>query len=1519
MHPPSATAASPLSFAQERMWFLWRLDPANSSNHLAIALRCRGKLDVEGLQWALNEVVRRHDVLHTVFNERDGVREQCAQQGFELRMPLEMVQENQLPDFFRERSNIPFDLERVPAIRATLVRLKDEEHVLLLVLHHIVADAWSLGILLKETAGFYRDFLRGESSPLRPLLCRYAQFAAQQRAGEAVFAEQLAYWRRQLGSGELPAELAGDMPRPELPTYRGKKLPIRMPAQFLDRLRELSKREGVTLFMLLLAPFQTMLARWTGQQQAITGTPVANRSCSELEELIGFFVNTLVLRIDFSGNPSVRELLGRVRDVCLNAYARQDIPLERLVEALNPGRDLGRNPLFQIMFALQNAPLPAVEVEGLRMESIPVETGTSQMDISLSVWEAEDGIAGWLEYSTDLFREATIKRMAGHFQIILEEMSADPDRRISELQMLSSSERREVLIDWNRTDDAEIGRTPVHRLFQQQVERTPGVVAVAFGKHKLTYDELNKKANRLARHLRNKNIRPDKPMGICMERSIEMIVAVLAIMKVGAACVALDPEYPRERLQFILQDTRMPVVLSCDELSAKLGIRAEIVDVKECARRTGAEEENLNITVEPANAAYVIYTSGSTGRPKGVVMTHGPISNLIQWQITHFCRAAQKTLQFASLNFDVSFQEIFSTLCSGGTLILISEQDRLDFSNPVKGQNGNEIERLFIPFIALEHLGRVYESHSAAAGLKEVITAGEQLQITPALREMFGENSNAALVNQYGPSETHVVTSYTLSGRSESWPALPPIGKPIANVKVYVLDSEMMPVPVRVPGELYLGGAGVGRGYINCPELTAERFLPDPYSQRVGQRLYRTGDRVQWTEAGDLEFLGRFDDQVKIRGYRIELGEIEAALRAYANVRDAAVVVRKDHVEHKRLVAYIVWQEQDQAFDAAALRELLKDRLPEYMIPATFMVLEELPLTPSGKVNRRALPEPDWENGEGRRVYVAPKTAVEQTLCDICAQLLGLEKVGLNDNFFELGGDSLLCLQFVARARSSGLLVEVRQIFLYQTFGLLSNHVQSCGGFRIQRRYDGGWAPLSYAQESLWMLYRLESENPFYNLGAAILLKGPLDARALENSLNDVVRRHSIFRTAFDELGGRPVQRVMPWSKSSLPAVFLPANNGANFVHIAAIEAARREIVRPFRLQEGRPMRAVLFAIGPDEHVLALGIHHITCDGWSINLLVREIRKAYEAFQRGQNPDLPTAAIEYADFVLWQRETIADPSFAERLAVCTRKLDGCTGLKLPTDYPRPDSPSYRGAIMPFLLDQPLCAKLRLLGRNAGATLNMVLLAAFAVLLQRYSGESDIAVGVPVSGRNHHELEDVAGLFVNTVVVRIDASGDPSYSELLERVKEAMIEALAYEDVPLEKIVEALRPAREPSRDPLFQVLFSMQTGAADPISFAGIRAEFLPLDPGVAKFDLSVELLEAGETVHGAIEYSSDLFHPSSIAHIIDHYRTLLEMAIATPNARISELSFESEGTKAVVNALQTSATFDMAAWPAEN
>jgi amino acid adenylation domain-containing protein len=1049
-HGVREAGEAPTSVAQRRLWFVHRLDPRSSAYNVPIALRLEGGLDAAALERSLGEIVRRHEALRTVFGEERGepVQRILGAPSFavgtrDLRILDPGEREREAVRLAGEEASRPFDLESDLPCRALLLRTGDDRHLLVWTMHHIACDAASIATLFRELEALYGAFSRGLPSPLPEPAFQYADYAEWQRKllASGALHEQLSWWKERLDGAPELLEIPTDRPRPAVAGSRGGTHPFSLPS---DAARALARHEGATFSMVVLAAFQVLLARYTGQGDICVGLPVAQRDRAELAPVVGFFGNTLVLRGDLSGDPSFRTLLARVRAAALDAYARQDLPFDRLVEELRPVRTRAHTPLFQVMLALQ-APLSTpVALPGLRVTPESAGTGTAKYDLTLFVSDhAGDGdVPASLEYRLDLFDQSTIARVANHLRVLLEGIAAAPGLRISELPLLTEGERTSLLTEWSRSSPPVPGRQTIHTLFEAQARRTPDSPALVWNASTVSYRELDAEANRLARHLQRQGVRPESRVGICLERGPELVAAVLATLKAGGACVPLDPAYPRDRLALMLRDARASILVTGGEVADPGAGTVRTVRLDRDRAHVESEcASTPDVKVDPANLAYVIYTSGSTGVPKGVAMPHGAFASLLAWQLRNWAAPGpRRTLQFTSLSFDVSFQEIFSTLGSGGALVLIDDETRRDPVQLLRFLSRQGVERLFLPYVALQSIAEAaHDGGARPVSLREVITAGEQLRVSPQITRFFGGIPGCTLHNQYGPAETHVVTAHALGGRPSEWPALPPIGAPVDNACVYVLDAMRNPVPVGVVGEVYLGGASLARGYLDRPALTAERFVPDPFGGR-GERLYRTGDRACWRNGAVLEFLGRVDRQVKVRGFRVEPGEVEAALARRPGIRDCAVILSDADAGARRLVAYLV-ASPEAPLDTKGLRQSLADELPEYMVPSAFVALDALPLTPSGKVDRGALPAPDASGAA--ETYVAPRTETEAAVAAIWAEVFEVEKVGAEDSFFDLGGHSLLATLVVARIRSTyGVEIPLYALFREPTVAGLAREVE---------------------------------------------------------------------------------------------------------------------------------------------------------------------------------------------------------------------------------------------------------------------------------------------------------------------------------------------------------------------------------------------------------------------------------------------------------------------------------------------
>lgn len=1034
LHKEASKAQSfPLSFAQQGLWLLYQLVPDSPLYNIGCSITIHGLLRKKPLEQSLSELVRRHQALRTRFELQEGHPIQVIEPTRAVLLSVVdftalpvALQATEIQRLSQQEVETPFDLTRGPLMRLRLLRLETEKHLLLFSLHHIIADGWSMGILFQELGALYTAYNANLPSPLPRLPVQYSDFTVWQREWltDEKVTTQLTYWKQRLAN--LPRlALPTDRPRPAKRSLAGMLEPFHLSSEMTRQLKALSQESGVTLFMALLAGFQVLLARYSGQDDIVVGTPIANRPREELAGLVGVFANMVVLRTDLSDDPSVRELLLRVREVALGAYAHQDIPFERLVEELQPERNAGHNPLFQVMLALQNAPAKPQALPGLEMQMALSQSETAKFDLSLELWESSEGLSGMMEYSTDLFNAGTIRRMLNHYRQLLTAMVEQPEQQLSALSLLTEDEQ-EQLRAWNATKAGYPQKFCLHMLFEQQVAQSPDRVALIFEDRQCTYSELNARANQLAHLLKSQGIGPDTPIAICLDRSCELVIGVLGILKAGGAYVPLNPDYPKERLAFILRDTHTPLLLTQQHLIERLpeSRPSLLVLDSEWAIIEAQQHDNPDISLSAHNLAYIVYTSGSTGTPKGIAMPHAPLVNLFSW---HYRTAplppGARTLQFASLGFDVSAQEIFCTLCFGQTLILLLEEQRLDPVKLLALLRREAIERLFIPVVMLQQLAQIAAvADCAHLALREIITAGEQLQITPQVGQFFEQLHHCRLYNHYGPSETHAASTSLLAEDPHDWPALPSIGKPVANVELYVLDRHLQRVPVGIAGELYIGGLGLARGYISRPDLTAERFVPHFVGSAMnrdlpGERLYKTGDLVCYLPDGNLQFLGRLDQQVKIRGFRIEPGEIEVILNRHPAVQDALIQVREDTPGEKHLVAYVVTEPSSPPPAITQLRQYLQKQLPDYMVPTHFVLLDAFPLNASGKVNRRALPAPSESDIAREARQQAPRTPLEEQMAEIWREVLHLEQVGVDDNFFSLGGHSLLATQVVSRIR----------------------------------------------------------------------------------------------------------------------------------------------------------------------------------------------------------------------------------------------------------------------------------------------------------------------------------------------------------------------------------------------------------------------------------------------------------------------------------------------------------------------
>ena len=1497
LEPADRSAALPLSFAQQRLWFLDQMETGSAFYNMAGGLRLAGELDIAALEAAMNDIVQRHEALRTTYELiGDSAVQVIAEHA---RVPLLVTDLSGLPLQERDtearklalrEAEQPFDLRTAPLLRAHLIRLDAQEHWLLLTLHHIAADGWSMDILQREIAAFYYQHKTNVPAALAPLPLQYADFALWQRKlpHKPEWERQLDYWRNQLAQAPALLELPTDHARPAVQSYRGARIRFALPGELAKRLHALSRDNGATLFMTLLSAFGVLLSRYSAQDDICIGTPVANRRHTEFDGLIGCFINTLVLRLKLQGNAAFTELLSQARETALDAYAHQDMPFERLVDVLQPERDLSHAPLFQVMFTLENNATHKLMLDGLDAQQLDIDLPISKFDLTLTMREEADRLEGMFEYNTDLFERATIMRISQHFHHLLEAIIAQPEMPVAELPLLSNEEQRQILVEWNQTHVPLPPARTIQQLFETCVQDYPDRIAAVFQDQQLSYAELNVRANRLAHYLREQGVGADALVGICIERSLDMIIAVLGVLKAGGAYLPLSPTLPPSRMAYMIEDARPRLLLTEEDLLGRLPQMkiAQLCLDRDAAMLSAQPVHNPLEQTLPEHLAYVIYTSGSTGNPKGTLIHHRGLINLVLALREAFdLQPGKRVLQWASFNFDASVLEIFTTLTAGSQLYLASSEAVLPGQNLL-----DTLRRYRIEFVMLTPSSLSALPLEPLPDLKTLAVGGEHCDhalIAPWMKHY-------TVINAYGPTEATVCA--TVYPCADDGQRHPPIGRPIANTQTYILDKYLNPVPIGVTGELYIGGEGLARGYLGRPDLTAERFLQNPFSDQPGARMYKTGDLARYLPDGHIEYIGRIDHQVKIRGYRIELGEIEFALTQLSSVREAVVLTQEAPAGGRRLVAYVVLESAVSAeHDSSTLRTALGRTLPEYMVPAHFVFLPHIPVNTNSKVDRKALDALEWMEDE--LVYAALCTPTEERLAALWSELLGKKTIGRDENFFHLGGHSLLATQAVSQIRKVfGTELPLRAIFEAPLLRELALRVEQAQG-KIDRGepalapVDRSAAlPLSFAQQRLWFLDQMETGSAFYNMAGGLRLMGELDIAALEAALKDIVLRHEVLRTSYAVVGNNAVQVVaaqarVPFLVTDLSSLPLEERNAE------ARKLAQQEAEQPFDLRTTPLLRAHVLLLDAHEHWLLLTLHHIAADGWSMDILQREIAAFYYQHKTNTPAALHPLSLQYADFALWQSQLPHKPEWERQLDYWRNQLAQAPALlELPTDHARPVVQSYQGARLRFALPSELVQRLHTLSRENGATLFMALLSAFGVLLSRYSAQDDLCIGTPVANRRHAELEGLIGCFINTLVLRLKLQGNVTFSELLSQVRETALDAYAHQDIPFEHLVEVLQPERSLSHAPLFQVMFALENNATHQLMLDGLEAQPLDIDLPVSKFDLTLTMREEAERLEGVFEYNTDLFERATIERMVGHFVTLLTAIVGKPDTPVARL-----------------------------
>ncbi|MBJ2240825.1 non-ribosomal peptide synthetase [Pseudomonas sp. MF6768] len=1482
----------PQSLAQNRLWITWQLDPQSSAYTIPGALRLRGELDEDALHASFAQLIQRHEALRTRFYERDGqgyqrvdAQREFAVQVIDLRdLPL-AEREARAAQIREDEARTQFDLEQGPLLWVTLLRLDDEDHQLLVTLHHIIADGWSLTVLLDEFSRLYAAASQGQRLELPALAVQYADYGSWQRqwlaAGEGQ--RQLAYWQQQLGDEHPILSLATDHPRSAQQRRSASRYSVRLDASLGEAIRQTAQAHQATPFMLLLAAFQSLLYRYSGQRDIRIGVPNANRGRHETQGLIGFFINTLVMRAEVDARLPFSELLAATRLAATEAQAHQDLPFEQLLEAFPQAREQG---LFQVMFNHQQRDLSALRrLPGLLAEELPWHSREAKFDLQLHSEEDRNGrLSLSFDYADELFDASTIARLATHLVNLLQAACAQPHQAVGDLALLQAAEHTEQR-NWSEAPCAPAQRLVPEQLNQHSDERT----ALVWQDASLTFAQLHTQANRLAHYLRDKGVGPDVCVAIAAERSPQLLIGLLAILKAGGAYVPLDPDYPADRLAYMLADSGVQLLLTQTPLLQQLPV-AEGVSViamdslKLDSWPTQAPDLHLNAD----NLAYVIYTSGSTGQPKGVGNTHGALAERLQWmQATYQLDESDVLMQKAPISFDVSVWECFWPLISGCRLVLAGPGEHRDPHRIAQLVQEHGVTTLhFVP-----PLLQLFVDEPLAAectSLRRVFSGGEALPAELRNR-LLAQLPAVQLHNRYGPTETAINVTHWHCQRTDGERS--PIGRPLGNVLCRVLDEHFNLLPAGVPGELCIGGIGLARGYLGRAGLTAERFVADPLGA-AGARLYRTGDRVRWTADGVLEYLGRLDQQVKLRGFRVEPEEIQARLLAQEGIAQALVLIRETAGGAQLIGYYTASGELDELDVKAALAA----ELPEYMVPAQLIRLDVMPLSPSGKVDRRALPEPVWQVRE----HVEPQTALEQQIAAIWRTVLGLPRVGLRDDFFALGGHSLLATQIISRTRQAcDVELPLRTLFETSELGAFAEQVRliQASGQRNQQSAIGKVdrrqpVPLSYSQQRMWFLWQMEPDSPAYNVGGMARLRGVLDVGRFEAALQALIMRHETLRTTFPSVDGVARQNVAAQSSVRMNWQDFSAFTEAER-QLRVQQLADQEAHRPFNLETGPLLRACLVKAGEQEHYLVLTLHHIVTEGWAMDIFARELSALYEAFIDERESPLEPLPVQYLDYSVWQRQWLEAGERQRQLDYWTTQLGNEHPLlELPSDRPRPAVQSHQGELYRFDLGDELAAKVRAFNAEHGLTLFMTMTATLATLLYRYSGQTDLRIGAPVANRIRPESEGLIGAFLNTQVLRCQLDGQMRVAELFEHVRHTVIEGQSHQDLPFDHLVEALQPPRSAAYNPLFQVMCNVQRWEFQQSrQLAGMTVEYLANDARATKFDLNLEVTDLDHRLGCCLTYSTDLFDEPRIARMAAHWRNLLEALIADPQQRLSELA----------------------------
>ncbi|TCS92394.1 non-ribosomal peptide synthetase [Hazenella coriacea] len=1504
--------ARPLSFAQKRLWFADQLDPGNPLYNITVTMNIEGNVKRELLEKSWEQIVVRHEALRTRFVVKDVEPVQSVMDLWEidfnfydLRQLTTKSKEIEREQIIQNQTLQRFNLEKGPLFAISMIQLDEAQYQLCITTHHIISDGWSMDVIARELVHDYQSLDSGPGSESLELPIQFSDYAIWQHENsyQEMVEKQMEYWIDKL-QDKLPVlQLPTDYPRPPMLKHDGEIYRFEIPETLKIKLEEMSRNHGVTLFMTLLAAYQTLLSRYSGEKDLLIGTPFAGRNHSAVEDLVGFFVNTLALRTDLSGEISFSDLLQRVREETIQSFSYPDVPFDQLVEAIQPERNPSYTPIFQVMFAYQQMPTDPWKFSDLTIHRpVEVPTGLSEYDLTLYIDEGEQLYGRW-EYRTDLFERVTIERMTDHLIQLLHEVCKSPEQPIEKISIITEAEKKLVLYDWNQTEVPFPREKGLHQLFEEQVLLTPHHTAVIYGDQTLSYDELNRRANQLAHFLREKGVQEDQAVGVCIERSFDLIVALMAILKAGGAYLPLDTESPAARLEQILQDADSSFCLIQDQFQKKFAsMNVESIALKQSWETIETySEQNIDLDVNPEQLVSIYYTSGSTGKPKGVASTHeGWVNRMVWMQRKHQMVERETALHKTTLTFDDSAVEIFWPLMVGARIALIEPGLHRDPRAIIDA--GIRYQATLIQFVpsmlrmVLDNM--TPEDKEQLSCVRVVISSGEAL---PAgLVEKFLERMPGTLFNTWGATEVSIdSTVHTCSEEDVQRGGIVSVGRPFDNNMVYVLDDDLQPVPIGVPGDLYLAGIGLAREYINQPDKTKEAFIENPFVP--GTRMYRTGDRGYFLKDGSIIFLGRKDNQVKIRGMRVELGEIESTLRRDPGVKEAVVIVQ-EHGNVKRLVAYIATHVVG-GVDIQSLRSFMSEQLPNYMVPSYYMLLDELPLNANGKIDRQALPQPDLSENVLDHT-VEPTTEAEKSLATIFSEILGVQRVGIHDDFFVLGGHSLLAVQVVSRIQNTfNVKIPLRSIFESPTVAQLIEVIEKekatlCDFKQLQKVDRTQTLPVSYSQKRMWFLHQLEPLSTAYHMPFCIHLQGKLDVEALTQGLQQMIDRHEILRTVFQESEGEPAQSILETIHVDLPVI--------PFFHILKhqrMEQAKawylEQMKAPFDLKEGPLVKFTLLQIDEEEFVLVMILHHILADGWSLDIIKRELTQVYQGIVEKQNFSLPPLQIQYADFAYSQRKWMEGEEFQNQLAYWKQQLSGeLPRISLPMDEGiGTDQPSRHT----LQLSPELSTRLREWSQAEGATLFMTLLAAFKSFLYRITGEEDMIVGTPIIDRSDEQLEPLVGMFLNTLVLRNQVSDEISFKEFVGQVRETTLQAYTNQDVPFEMLVEEIQPTRSLNRNPLFDIFVNyvnFEDIQKPSWSLPQLKAETLDWHDPESKFLLTLYIVDLEDGIELDLVHPTGAFSNERMIHWLDQFKFLLEQLVQSPDQPLNSYSLAGEKSK---------------------